>query len=461
MTQMPPTSEALPPHSLPAERAVLASVLLDPSNLGDIADLAADDFFLPAHRDIVEAMRAIAGRGGKVEIIAVTHELERAGAMARVEGGQTYLLGLLDAVTTSLNLAHWTRIVRDTATCRRIAFLATQLRARAFSGADPTEMATDGAKELLALAGGPRSDAVVHLGDLMGAALDRIDKRAESKGDYFVPTGLHTFDDMVGGLMAENLIVVGGVPGMGKTAWAMNVAGHAVEQGIPTLIVSLEMSCDQLVDRWLARQAMVPAFDLITGAVKANNDAFGRVHRTAHRIVQYPLFGMERTRKLSRIIAECRRWHARQVVGKGHQLGLIAVDYLTLVKSDEKAERRDLEVGAMSREFKAIAQELKLPVVLLSQLSRGVAKEGRRPVDSDLRDAGAVEQDADVIVFPYREFPIDPQNGEPEVNASGEAVWIVSKNRHGAKGDARCLWGAPVMGFFNDEPGRRVSLGIP
>lgn len=439
------------PSSIPDEMVVLGTALVSPERAeNEISELVEDDFILPAHREIWHGMRAIANRKRVVDIIGLAGELGQSGAISRLEGGEGYLVTLAGFAVHPDILGQYVAKVREKSTARRLLLLCAETQASVYANRDIDEVICHARAQLGDLEAHAGREGPVTLGDVLPDVLANIEARQRSPHEHAIQTGLRSFDQLTGGLRPGKLVVVGGLPGMGKTAWAVNVCGFSASKGVPTLVVSLEMGREELAERWLSRGSHVPASEIASGAAAASRESMAAIFRCGGEVGEFPLWVDDQSRTLSRIVGNIRRWWVRNVFGKGHKLGLVAIDYLTLIKADGRSETRAIEVGEMSRSFKLLARELRIPVVLLSQLNRLAARENRRPIESDLRDSGAVEQDADMIIFPWREFPKD-EMGNAMVNESGEAEWIVAKNRQGPKGTARCYWQAPEMGFYDVE----------
>jgi len=440
--------------------SALGSVFIRASALDDLADLAVDDFFLPAHREILDAMRAVAARDRAVDIIAVADELKVRGMIARLDGGQSYLNDLANIVPTAENVRHYAKIVADKATLRRMLALCAHTMSRVYGGdGDVEEVLNDlraGAGEIeLAGSGGPQ-----RVGDRVHAVLDDMEKRGNAPQEYLVPTGLERFDHKIGGLRAGHLVVIAANPGRGKTALAWNIAVRAGLVGIPVLVFSLEMSEEELIERAISYKARINGRAVHLGRLNsdqwyaAGNAAFelDRFPMTDSRGDPHPLadkpvriYVDDRKHKTARLIAEARRWRARHPDPRA----LIVIDYLGLVEPDVDERTREREVAKMSRAFKVLAHKTRAnaPVVLCAQLNRdNVGKDGkmRPPVLRDLRDSGAIEADADMVIFPWWE-------GNPPEVGEHPAELIVEKHRGGAKGPVRTVW-QPQFTTFVDPP---------
>lgn len=439
-------TERLPPHSLDAERSVLGSILIRPAALHDVAAVIAspDDFFLPAHREIFGVVVELSKSGDPIDAITVSNAL--GAKLDRMEGGIGYLLELTGAVPTAENARHYAKVVRGKATLRRIISACAEAQSRAYGDADEGEVLSDLRASLasveLADEGGP-----VRLGEILEDVLDVIEKRATAPEKYGVTSGLGKFDEKIGNFKEGQQIVIAARPGGGKSAHAWSTAIRATMAGVPALAFSLEMSKQQLGERAFALTASVPGFHLSRGRVDYGD--WGRIRDARKVLGPLPLWLDDRKLTCARICAEARRWRAKYAPDG---LALLVIDYIGLVRSGERSENRAQEVAGMSRTFKLLAGELKCPLLLVSQLNRESAKLGpRKPMLSDLRDSGAIEQDADMVIFPWREN--ETEQGGPS-HGPEAATLIVAKNREGPTGEVDVEWDGRYMAFFDQESGR-------
>lgn len=432
------------PFSREAEQSVLGSVFIAPRVLPALEDLRDEDFYLPAHRDVWEAMRAVAARHRPIDVLTVGDEMRARKTLARLDGGEGYLLHLANVVPTAENVESYAAIVRERSIQRRVVLLCADVanQARGMGRADElvAELRNGAAALEQAGEGGPQ-----RVGDVIRDALDEIEQKGARREAFVVPTGMLAFDSKIGGLRAGRLVVMGGQPSSGKTAAAAGIAAHAAGRGIATLVVSLETDLQDMVERFLGREASIAPHEMNTG--RLSPQAWSRLYDAAGRMQDAPLWVDDRPwHTLRRLLATIRRWHARHVAPQKLR-GLVMVDYLQLIQGEEKDDRRrDLEVAAMTRGLKSLAKELEVPMFLISSLNReGMKREGP-PQMSDFRDSGVIEFDADMIIFPYREGAKGA-----EKNKSGAAEWIVAKNKGGPIGSVGCYWNAPLM-RFEDTP---------
>ncbi len=438
-----------PPYSAEAEQAVLGAMILD----GDAAlrgtELLDDAmFYREGHRRLFRAMHGIIERGGVIDPVTLRDEVDRRGELEGV-GGIEYLSYLLDVVPTAANIDYHAKIVRDKALLRRLIEAATGIVQEAYEAKRLADEVLDSAEQRIFLVSETRkTEGFVRLKELLWPTMERIESlHAGGQSITGVPSGFADLDDKTAGFQNADLVIVAARPSMGKTALCLNIAQHAaIEKGIPVAIFSLEMAKAQLVQRLLTSEARVDAHRLRQGMLKDADYAL--LARAAGILSSAPIWiddsaamtPLELRSKARRIKAE-------------HNVGLIIVDYLQLMRSPDQAENRVQEISAISRALKALAKELDVPVVALSQLSRAPEQRGgehRRPQLSDLRESGAIEQDADVVLFIYREEMYsgteDPKTGE---NIEGQAEVIIGKQRNGPTGTIKLHFHKAYTRFDN------------
>lgn len=434
-----------PPHSIEAEKSVLGSVFIKPTVLAEISDLAVDDLFLPVHREILDAMRAVNGRGRPVDVIEVADELKVAGMLSRLDGGQSYLNDLANAVPTAENAAHYARMVREKATLRRLINTCAEIQSQAYGNHGDVAGFIDEARAKMAAIESSTGDGATLLGDEIETALISIEERGKNPAQFFVPTNLAQFNDKVGGMRGGNLIVVAGRPGQGKSAWTLDIMINAAFAAIPGLMFSFEMTKIENVERALAKHGEVNGRNIITG--RLNTPEWHKMRGAARQLREIPLSFDTDEMTAPRVCAAIRRWYYRQRVivadGSRRRLAIAAVDYAGLVKSTGKEETRAMEIAVLSGSLKRLAAELDIPIILVSQLNRESEKADREPRLSDLRESGALEQDANMVLFPYWEGAAPRQGTHP-------ARIIIGKNRGGPVGHIPCLWMPEYMKFVDD-----------
>ncbi len=418
------------PHNLEAERSVLGAILLhnDAFNLAAEA-IDAKDFFRDAHRRIFDRMVALAERGQAIDLVTLKDELGRAGELDEV-GGPAYIAALVDGVPRSTNVEHYARIIKEKATLRNLIFSANRILASAYDAADDPDVILDQAEHaIFAIADDKVRDGFVSLRDLAHSSLDTIEKlHARKELITGVPTGFTDLDEMTSGLQRSDLVIVAARPSMGKTSLVLNIAQHIGTKTDMTVgIFSLEMSKEQLFLRMLTGEARIDAHRLRGGFLGERDwgrlsQAIGTLSEARIFIDDTPSIGVLEMR------AKCRR------LAVEHDLHLVIVDYIQLMQGRGRFENRTLEVAAISRSLKGLAKELSVPIVVLSQLSRAPeSRSDHRPQLSDLRESGALEQDADVVIFIYREDQYADKS-EPPPDSQGVAELIIGKQRNGPTG---------------------------
>ncbi len=436
-----------PPSNLDAEKSALGGVLLKPTAFDEVmTELVADDFYLPAHREVFDAMVAIDKRRQPIELITLGDELRVRGSLSRLEGGEAYLIHLANSVPTAENIAHYVRIVKEKSTLRRLIATCVEVQSRAYGEFGNFEEFLDEAEtKVFKVAQQNRKESFRAVGDMIAEVLESIEERArERKAVTGVPTGFTKFDELTAGLQPENLIIVAARPGVGKTSFAVNVAVNAaLHHQIPVLIFSLEMSKYELMERMLAGEARIDSGRLKRGFIEYG-DWKNRIYPAGGRLETAPiLIDDSAAPSIMDLRAKARRFKGNQRYfptkrgpdGKEGKppLGLIVIDYLQLARGagGKRDESREREIADISRGLKALAKDLKIPIIAVSQLNRSVEKrEDKRPQLSDLRESGAIEQDADMIVFIHRDEMTNPESAE-----KGKAELIIGKHRNGSTGN--------------------------
>jgi len=431
------------PSNLDAERFVLGSILLDDSLFPEVAGLLGpDDFALEKHRRIFRAMGELKQAAGPIDRVTLADLLHRKGQLESVDG-LGYLVSLDDGLPQIANLDGYCRIVREKADLRRIVFAGQKLMDRALLAEEsPEEILRDAQAGLLAMSDAGRRSGLASAEEILlgypGGMQGFLNPSPERGG---LATGFARFDEMTGGLHPGDLVVVAGRPGMGKTALALNVAAHAAGKGKPVAVFSLEMSKESLLARLLCAQARMDLHKFRCGFV--NPDERRRLMVTANALCEAPLFVDESTMPTALDVhAKLRRLK----LARG-ALGLAVVDYLQLMQSAKKLENRQQEVAHLSRSFKLMAKDLEVPILLLSQLSRGPETRpgDRRPILADLRESGAIEADADVVAFVFREEVYKPDRED----LRGLAELIVAKQRNGPTGTVNLVFLRQFTRFEN------------
>ena len=394
--------DRMPPASIEAEQAVLGAMLLKPDAVTTAAEeLSADDFYRETHRLIFEAMMELKERTEPVDLVTLTEQLKKADKLAKI-GGIPALSLIANSVPTAANVHYHARIVHEKAQLRSLINAATEIAGAAYESADEVEDIMDSAeKRILQVASGKRSKDFVPLQDILLDTLEQIDLRYNNKGSITgLPTGFTELDHLTAGLQKSDLILVAARPSMGKTAFTLNIAAHVVLRAKePVAFFSLEMSKEQLVQRLLCSEGRIDSQRLRVGELEEKE--WGDLIDTANRLSAAPLY-IDDTPGIT--VMELRS-KARRLQAE-HGLDLVIIDYLQLMqgRSSKSGDNRQQEISEISRSLKSLARELNVPVIALSQLSRSVeSRQVKRPMLSDLRESGSLEQDADIVMFLYRE----------------------------------------------------------
>ncbi len=437
--------ERVPPQNVEAELSVIGSVLLDNASLTRVLEIVGpDDFYRPAHRTIFRTFLDLFERGDAIDLVTVKDRLQRNGQLEEV-GGASYLASVLDTVPTSANVQHHSRIIREKSVLRQLIQTATEVVSMGYqSGEDVDELLDRAEARIFQIGEKKIKQGFYNLKDVIKDTFRRIEELYERKELVTgVPTGFHDFDHLTAGLQPSDLIVIAGRPSMGKTSFVLNIAQHvALKTAMPVAVFSLEMSRQQLVQRMLCSEAKVDAHKLRTGFL--SREDIPRLTVAAGALSEAPIF-IDDTAGCS--VLEIRA-KARRLKAENKKLALVIIDYLQLMRGREGTENRQQEISDISRSLKGLAKELDVPVVALSQLSRAPEMRGRdrRPQLSDLRESGAIEQDADLVAFIYREEVYDPETPE-----KGVAEIIIRKQRNGPTDTVRLAFLNQYTKFENLE----------
>lgn len=432
----------VPPHSVEAEQAVLSGVYLRPDLLHEIVDqISENDFYLPAHRIIFRAFLDLYGRGVAVDEVTVFDWLNDHGQLENV-GGAVYLAELSRAVVSGANATHWARIVRDKSMQRALIDASAEIIANCYdSSRDVPALLDESEKAIFSISERANSKTFSSSGELVRSVFEALEARYLNKNATTgVSTGYMGLDRLTAGLQPSDLIIIAARPSMGKTAFALNLAMRsALSAGVTVAIFSLEMSKESLMDRMLCAWGRVDLSRVRKGYL--DDEDWNKLSTAADTLARAKIF-IDDTAALSPLAlrARCRRLKAE------HGLGLVMVDYLQLMHSSRN-DSRELEISDISRNLKALAKELKVPVIALSQLNRKLEERtDKRPVLSDLRESGAIEQDADLIMFIHRE---DAYNKKADKPKTGIAEIIIGKHRNGPTGVVQ-LYYRPQYTAFDD-----------
>jgi replicative DNA helicase len=433
------------PHNLEAERSVLGAILLHNEAFNHAAEVIdSADFYRDAHRRIFDKMVRLSERGGAIDLVTLKEELGRSGELDDV-GGPAYITALVDGVPRSMNVEHYARIIKEKATLRSLIFSANKILAAAYEGEEDADVILDQAEHaIFAIADDKIRDGFVSLRDLAQSSLETIEKlHARKELVTGVPTGFTDLDEMTSGLQPSDLVIVAARPSMGKTSLVLNIAQHVGTKTDKTVgLFSLEMSKEQLFLRMLTAEARIDAQRMRRGYLGERDwgrlsQAIGTLSDAKIFIDDSPSIGVLEMR------AKCRRLAAE------HDLDLVIVDYIQLMQGRGRFENRTLELGSISRSLKGLAKELRVPVVVLSQLSRAPeSRSDHKPQLSDLRESGALEQDADVVIFIYRQ-DMYADKSDPPAEGEGVAELIIGKQRNGPTGTVKLAFIREFTRFEN------------
>ena len=419
------------PQSLEAEQAVIGAMLIDPACVAEVIELLRpEDFYAEEHQRIFETIYSMFNSARKIDPVTVLDQLKAQGYYDDA-GGRAYLMQLMEVTPTSANVKEYAAIVRDKSMLRAIATAAGEIQTMAFSGAgSAAEIAELAEQKIYAVRQGREIKGLAPIKSIIMDLYAQLDERSRSDSDIpGLTTGFRDLDVALTGLNKSDLILVAARPGMGKTAFALNIALNAAKaSGKAVAVFQLEMSKDQLAARFLASEALLDSQKLKTGNL--NQDDWIKIARATSVLAKTHLFVDDNPAiTVAEIKAKCRRL--------GDSLGLIVIDYIQLMQTGgRRSENRVQEVAELSRGLKIMAKELNVPVVCLSQLSRAAEQRAdKRPMLSDLRESGAIEQDADIVMFIYRDDYYDAESDDKNV-----AEIILAKNRHGATGTVELQW---------------------
>ncbi|WP_423479665.1 replicative DNA helicase [Ligilactobacillus salivarius] len=448
-------TDNLPPQNIEAEQAVLGAIFLNTDALADAMEyVEADDFYRRAHQILFQAMVDLNNDGEAIDVLTVQNYLTTNNQLDDV-GGVAYIAELATSVPTAANAGYYAKIVEEKSMLRRLISTATNIITQANNGDDDVPSLLDSAeRQIMDVSERRNRSGFREIKDVLNETLSDIDRLSQQSEDITgLPTGYREFDKMTAGLQPDNLIILAARPAVGKTAFALNIAQNvATSTDTSVAIFSLEMSAESLVNRMLCAEGSINANHLRTGQLDEGEwqnliVAMGALSNTSIFIDDTP--GI----KMAEIRAKCRRL-AKE---KGN-LGLVVIDYLQLIEGSNK-ESRQQEVSEISRQLKKLAKELSVPILALSQLSRGVEqRQDKRPVLSDIRESGSIEQDADIVAFLYRDDYYERGESKSEEDGDdqdslnqdiGEVELIIEKNRAGARGTVKLLFIKSYNKFSN------------
>jgi len=431
----------VPPHNIEAEVATLGAVLLDPPALTRVVDyVRPEDFYRQANGRVFDAILKLWDRGESIDLITLTNELQSEGQLDRV-GGAGYVSSLTTSVPTSANVEYYAQIVRQTSLRRRLITLAAEITESCFDDTIPTRQVIEEAeRRIFELAETNQTKGFQPAKEVVKRTVAAIEKLYHNQDDYTgIPTGFHALDNMTSGFQNSEFIVIGARPSVGKTAFALSAAANmSVAHKIPVGFFTLEMSDMALMQRLVASEARIGSQVIRTGMLRPSD--FANLTNAAGRIYEAPLWisdtpGM----RLLDLRAQARRMVSQ------HGVRILFVDYLTLITSENAEIPRHEQIAEVSRSLKALARELEIPVVALSQVSRDT--EGKRPLLSNIRESGSIEQDADVVLFLHRDRKLDQDTTE-HMNVI-ETELIVAKQRNGPVGTIKIAFVPRYTKFDN------------
>lgn len=444
----------VPPHSLEAEESVIGAVLSDPTAFDRVADLVSpDDFYVERHARIFAAISGLHAQARPADVITVTEALKQSGELQRT-GGTSYLVELSEKIITAANIEHYASLVRDKSTLRRLIRASTEITTGAYQSRGSAREFLDKAEtSIFELSSRQSGSAMRRIDEMLGETVEKIESLMSLKSEITgVASGFYDLDRKTAGFQPSDLIIVAARPSMGKTAFSLGVAEFvAATSGVGVAIFSMEMSSEQLVMRMLCSQAEIDNSRVRTG--RLNDRDIKAIALTSGKLCNAPIYIDDTP---SQTVLEIRAKARRLKHDPKSNLGMIVIDYLQLMRGTGEGSREQ-EISMISRSLKALAKELNIPVIALSQLNRQVEmRADKRPGMADLRESGALEQDADVIVFLYRDEQYNHETAEP-----GVAEIIVGKQRNGPTGTVKLYFEKELARFRNftdrDETGYAAS----
>lgn len=440
---MPDLTKRIPPNNIEAEQSVLGALLIDKEAVPIVTEiLKPEDFYREDHKEIYKAILDLFDAGNPIDIISVKEQLRLRGTLDEV-GGIEYLSNLVDIVPTTVNVRYYAQIVEEKSLLRKLIRASNEIINLGFEASEEVSTIMDIAqKKIFDIIQGRTVQGYFSIKEILLETFNRLEKLYNSKSHIIgVPTGFIDIDNKTSGLHPSDLILIAARPAMGKTSFALNIAQYAaIHERIPVAIFSLEMSRDQLVNRMLCSEAMIDSQKIRTG--KLDEEDWLKIASVLGPLSEAPIY-IDDTPGLSvlEIGAKCRRLKLEK------NIGLVVIDYLQLMQARHKAENRQQEISEISRSLKILAKEINVPIIAVSQLSRAPeTRSDHRPVLSDLRESGAIEQDADLVMFLYRD-----EYYHPETEKKNIAEVIIAKHRNGSTGVVELAWLGPYTKFGNLE----------
>lgn len=435
------------PHDLVAEQSVLGAVFIAPETIISLADeLTPNDFYKPANKIVFKTMLSLLEKGEPIDATTMVSALTNQGDISKI-GGMNYVVELVNSTPTSKNVEHYAKLVKEKATLRKVIADLSESLSSAYQGdVSISDIISKTEKSMLDISNQNTGTGFRNVADILDTHMQIVETRSQTDG--FV-TGLSTgfvgLDKITTGLHEGNLIILAARPAMGKTALALNIAKYvAIMERKPAIIFSLEMSAEELIERIVASEGMVPGYHLKTGNL--STDEWKRIVQAQSNLYDTPIF-VDDTAGIR--ISEIRS-KARKLSQEMGSLGIIIIDYLQLI-TGSKGENRQQIVSEISRELKILAKDLRVPVIALSQLSRSVEqRQDKRPMLSDLRESGSIEQDADIVAFLYREAYYQKEQADSQ-ESNNVTELILEKNRHGSLGTVKLYFHKEYTKFSSVE----------
>lgn len=432
------------PHDLLAEQAVLGSIFLDPDKIHIASEyLTKDSFFKPSHGMLFNIMQELSDKGDPIDPVSVKSALDSSGQFELV-GGMAFLASLINAVPTSAHIEHYSKVIAEKSRARKVIEDLSQSISNVYDGKIDLNEILSQTEQNLSTISNEQKKGFRTIIDVIDSTQSILDERSQKVGDVTgTSTGFTDFDQITTGLHEDNLIIIAARPAMGKTAFALNIAQNVAKNSDKAVaIFSLEMGAESLVERMLSAEGLIPSYHVRTGNLSESE--WRRMISAQERLARGKIF-IDDTAGIS---ISAIRSKAKRLAQENGGLGLIVIDYLQLIEGRGR-ENRQQEVSEISRQLKIIAKELKVPVIALSQLSRGVdQRNDKRPILSDLRESGSIEQDADIVAFLYREAYYKRDEQEEPDNVT---ELILEKNRHGSLGTVQLYFLKEYAKFANKE----------
>ena len=435
------------PHDLVAEQSVLGAVFISPETMISLADeLTPDDFYKPANKIVFKTMLSLLEKGEPIDATTMVSALTNQGDISNI-GGINYVVELVNSTPTSKNVEHYAKLVKEKATLRKvIADLSDSLSSAYQGDVSIGDIIAKTEKSLINISNQNAGTGFRNVADILDTHMQIVETRSQTDGFVTgISTGFIGLDKITTGLHEDNLIILAARPAMGKTALALNIAKHvATMERKPAVIFSLEMGAEELIERMVASEGMIPGYHLKTGNL--STDEWKRLVHAQSNLYDVPIF----VNDTAGIRISDIRSKARKLSQEMGGLGIIIIDYLQLITGSKRENRQQI-VSEISRELKILAKDLRVPVIALSQLSRSVEqRQDKRPMLSDLRESGSIEQDADIVAFLYRDAYYQKEQADSQ-EANNVTELILEKNRHGSLGTVKLYFHKEYTKFSSVE----------